>query len=153
MRCISFSEMPRTLQDAVIVTRRLGLRFLWVDALCVVQDDKSDWLQGAGKMETYTCTRTAPSQRMQLNMQTAAFSSKHWQRQGWFRSGSSASLKAATRSCTSKRVTSVAEGRFCRNVCSPQEPFILLMMEQSTSNQTQDSISCGTSLLRHIIII
>ena len=49
-RCISFSEMPRTLQDAVIVTRRLGLRFLWVDALCIVQDDKSDWLQEAGNM-------------------------------------------------------------------------------------------------------
>src|SRR5256885_2469339 len=50
MRCISFSEMPRTLQDAVIVTCRLGLRFLWVDALCIVQDDKSDWLQEAGKI-------------------------------------------------------------------------------------------------------
>jgi hypothetical protein len=48
--CIFFAELPKTFQDAVTVTRDLGLRFLWIDALCIVQDDKSDWEQESGNM-------------------------------------------------------------------------------------------------------
>ena len=40
---IPWDLLPRLFQDAVIVTRRLGLRFLWVDALCIVQDNRKDW--------------------------------------------------------------------------------------------------------------
>ncbi|KAF2145305.1 uncharacterized protein K452DRAFT_245118 [Aplosporella prunicola CBS 121167] len=32
-------ELPRTIQDAIVVTIKLGFRFLWVDSLCIVQDD------------------------------------------------------------------------------------------------------------------
>ncbi|GES65480.1 hypothetical protein ATETN484_0012038500 [Aspergillus terreus] len=35
-------DMPQTLQDAAIVTRQLDLRYLWIDALCVIQDDPLD---------------------------------------------------------------------------------------------------------------
>ncbi|KAI1825624.1 HET-domain-containing protein [Xylaria intraflava] len=34
--------LPKTVQDAVIVTRALGYRFLWVDALCIIQDSPAD---------------------------------------------------------------------------------------------------------------
>lgn len=37
-----FSEMPRTIQDVVTVTRELGLSYLWIDALCIVQDDEDE---------------------------------------------------------------------------------------------------------------
>jgi hypothetical protein len=40
---IPFSSMPKTLQDAVVVTRRLGVRYLWIDALCIVQGDDEEW--------------------------------------------------------------------------------------------------------------
>jgi len=30
-------KLPKTIQEAVIVTRRLGLSYLWVDSLCIVQ--------------------------------------------------------------------------------------------------------------------
>ncbi|OCL05865.1 HET-domain-containing protein [Glonium stellatum] len=40
-------EMPKTLQDAVVATRNLGVRFLWIDALCIVQDDSSEWASEA----------------------------------------------------------------------------------------------------------
>lgn len=29
--------MPRTIRDAVIITRRLGIRYIWIDALCIIQ--------------------------------------------------------------------------------------------------------------------
>ena len=34
--------LPQTIQDAITTTRKLGLRFLWVDALCILQDSMSD---------------------------------------------------------------------------------------------------------------
>ncbi|KAK7981553.1 hypothetical protein PG988_003791 [Apiospora saccharicola] len=36
------SELPPTLRDAVQVTRNLGIRFLWIDALCIVQNSPED---------------------------------------------------------------------------------------------------------------
>lgn len=41
---------PPTLRDAVVITRHLGLRYLWVDALCILQDCTDDWLVEASKM-------------------------------------------------------------------------------------------------------
>ncbi|KAK0211692.1 heterokaryon incompatibility protein-domain-containing protein [Armillaria fumosa] len=34
--------IPRTIMDALMVTRTLGLRYLWVDAFCIIQDSKDD---------------------------------------------------------------------------------------------------------------
>jgi hypothetical protein len=39
---IVYESLPRTIQDAIIVTRKLKLRYLWVDCLCIVQDDKAE---------------------------------------------------------------------------------------------------------------
>lgn len=40
---IAFDELPKTFQDAVVVTRKLGVRYLWIDSLCIIQDSASDW--------------------------------------------------------------------------------------------------------------
>lgn len=40
---IPLANLPRTLREAVVVTRRLEARYLWVDALCIVQDSSTDW--------------------------------------------------------------------------------------------------------------
>ncbi len=41
MSNVPYVKLPKTLQDAVTVTIKLGLRFLWVDALCIIQDDRT----------------------------------------------------------------------------------------------------------------
>lgn len=48
---IPFHALPRTFQDAVIVTRALGVQYLWIDSLCIIQGDAKDWEVEAGKME------------------------------------------------------------------------------------------------------
>jgi hypothetical protein len=47
---IPFSELPRTFQDAVLVTRSLGVKYLWIDSLCIIQDGVEDWQTESGKM-------------------------------------------------------------------------------------------------------
>lgn len=39
---ITLSSLPRTLEDAVRVSRNIGQRYLWADALCIVQDSEHD---------------------------------------------------------------------------------------------------------------
>ncbi|KAH7394194.1 heterokaryon incompatibility protein-domain-containing protein, partial [Phaeosphaeria sp. MPI-PUGE-AT-0046c] len=39
---IIFSALPQTLQDAMTITLGLGLRYIWIDSLCIVQDDPDD---------------------------------------------------------------------------------------------------------------
>ncbi|KAF2122646.1 heterokaryon incompatibility protein-domain-containing protein, partial [Lophiotrema nucula] len=43
MRSIPFSTLPKTFVDAIVVTRALSLRYLWIDSLCIIQDDEEDW--------------------------------------------------------------------------------------------------------------
>lgn len=47
---IAFSALPKTFQDAVTMCRRLSIRYLWIDSLCIIQDDATDWEQQAAKM-------------------------------------------------------------------------------------------------------
>ena len=35
---ISYSELPKSLQEAITTTRNLGLQYLWIDSLCIIQE-------------------------------------------------------------------------------------------------------------------
>lgn len=65
MNRILFSSLPKTFQDAVEITRRLGQRYLWIDSLYIIQDDEADWAHEASlmaKVYTYSyCTLAALS--------------------------------------------------------------------------------------------
>jgi hypothetical protein len=50
LTCILWDKIPKTFRDAIIVTRRLGLKFLWIDSLCIIQDDLDDWAEESAKM-------------------------------------------------------------------------------------------------------
>ena len=47
---IPISSMSRTFVDAVTVTRGIGLQYLWIDSLCIIQDSIEDWQQESSKM-------------------------------------------------------------------------------------------------------
>ncbi|KAK8249310.1 heterokaryon incompatibility protein-domain-containing protein [Phyllosticta capitalensis] len=50
LRRISWDLLPRTFRDAVIFTRGLGLKYLWIDSICIIQEDENDWRKEAGEM-------------------------------------------------------------------------------------------------------
>lgn len=60
---VYLADVPDTVRDAVVVTRALGLRYLWIDAMCIIQDDHGDWHQEAVTMSKVyglaTCTIAA----------------------------------------------------------------------------------------------
>jgi hypothetical protein len=47
---IPWDALPKTFQDAVQVTLRLGLRYIWIDSLCIVQNDDGDWRKEGSRM-------------------------------------------------------------------------------------------------------
>ncbi|KAL5318357.1 hypothetical protein ACEPPN_013417 [Leptodophora sp. 'Broadleaf-Isolate-01'] len=51
-------QIPKTIRDAMSLTLALGIRYLWVDALCIVQDDfeiKHDHLRGMPSIYSLAC--------------------------------------------------------------------------------------------------
>lgn len=43
-------SLPASFQDAVLLTRELGFPYLWIDALCIIQDDNEDWAKESALM-------------------------------------------------------------------------------------------------------
>lgn len=48
---IPYQLLPPTVQDTLILTRHLHIQFLWIGALCIVQDDKGEWEVEASRMQ------------------------------------------------------------------------------------------------------
>ncbi|KAI1085472.1 HET-domain-containing protein [Whalleya microplaca] len=48
---ITLGSMPKSIQDAVRVCKGLRIPYLWVDSLCIVQDDHDEWLKDACMMD------------------------------------------------------------------------------------------------------
>ncbi|KAL2061615.1 hypothetical protein VTL71DRAFT_6992 [Oculimacula yallundae] len=47
---IVVTELPKTFQDAIAFTRICGVRYLWIDSLCIVQNSPEDWSSEAARM-------------------------------------------------------------------------------------------------------
>jgi hypothetical protein len=47
---IYFDDLPKTFQDAVRLTVAIGFQYLWVDSLCIIQDDIEDWQRESARM-------------------------------------------------------------------------------------------------------
>ncbi|KAF1830895.1 HET-domain-containing protein [Decorospora gaudefroyi] len=47
---VDFEAMTPVIQDAVTATRALGIHYLWIDALCIIQGDADDWARESKRM-------------------------------------------------------------------------------------------------------
>ncbi|MCJ1418445.1 hypothetical protein MMC32_004793 [Xylographa parallela] len=48
---ILLSQVPQTFQDAMVIARRLGVRYIWIDSLCIIQDSEEDWREQSALMD------------------------------------------------------------------------------------------------------
>jgi hypothetical protein len=52
---VPWDNLPKTFQDAIIVCRTFGASHLWIDSLCIIQDDRDDWaIESARMASIYT---------------------------------------------------------------------------------------------------
>ena len=70
-KCISLAELPPTLRHAVLITRNLGLEYIWIDSICIIQDSEKDWAEQSSKMaEIYqNCFVTLSASRAASSME------------------------------------------------------------------------------------
>jgi hypothetical protein len=47
---IDITSLPRSFQDAILITRQLEIGYLWIDSLCIIQDSPDDWAREAAVM-------------------------------------------------------------------------------------------------------
>jgi hypothetical protein len=47
------SSLPKTFQDGMRVALRLDLEYIWIDSLCIIQNDNDDWANEAKHMADY----------------------------------------------------------------------------------------------------
>ena len=53
MDAIEMRELSLTIQDAIILTRKLGIRYVWIDSMCIIQDSAEDWQIESSRMSNY----------------------------------------------------------------------------------------------------
>ena len=58
-RGFPLAELSKTVRKAVLTTRKLGIRYLWVDAICIIQDDEDDILRELAIMD-YRGSKSKP---------------------------------------------------------------------------------------------
>jgi Heterokaryon incompatibility protein (HET) len=49
-KSIPIELLPQTIRDAFLVAQKLDIRYIWVDALCIIQDNADDWDSEAKRM-------------------------------------------------------------------------------------------------------
>ncbi|KAH7079760.1 heterokaryon incompatibility protein-domain-containing protein, partial [Paraphoma chrysanthemicola] len=47
---IDVDSLPLTFQQAIVLTRSLGIEYIWIDSLCIIQDDDQDWANECTRM-------------------------------------------------------------------------------------------------------
>ncbi|KAI1739891.1 hypothetical protein F4680DRAFT_448505 [Xylaria scruposa] len=53
---IPYDQLPATFRDAVLATRALDIRFLWIDSLCIIQGEDGDFQYESKRMEdVFSC--------------------------------------------------------------------------------------------------
>ncbi|KAF2657418.1 HET-domain-containing protein [Lophiostoma macrostomum CBS 122681] len=48
---IDSASLSRTFQDVITVAQRLDVSYIWIDSLCIIQDQEDDWARHAEQMD------------------------------------------------------------------------------------------------------
>lgn len=85
MKSIPLEKLPETISDALKLCCKLGFRYVWIDSLCIIQDDEEDWNREASRMAgvysksaltlaVHLCEKSSESflQKRQLQKQSEA---------------------------------------------------------------------------------
>ncbi|KAK4579832.1 hypothetical protein LTR86_000033 [Recurvomyces mirabilis] len=83
---MQWAQLPNTFQDAITATRQIRMHYLWIDSLCIQQDDWADWAQHAECMDkvfqhaqvTIAATSSANSSTCFIGPDTVS-ARKQWQ--------------------------------------------------------------------------
>ena len=76
---IPIRNLPRSFCDAVQVCQRLDIEFLWIDSLCIIQDDAGDWRTQASRMEgVYANSYITLAASKAKDPSEGMFSDCHW---------------------------------------------------------------------------
>ncbi|KAK0726087.1 hypothetical protein B0H67DRAFT_460547, partial [Lasiosphaeris hirsuta] len=50
-------DLTPTFRDAILITRLLSIQYIWINAQCIIQDNKADWEHGVAKIASvFRCT-------------------------------------------------------------------------------------------------
>lgn len=69
-RAVALEALPKTFKDAVKLVQYLGIRYIWIDALCIIQDSEEDWRQESllmNKVYRYSALNIAASDASDSN--------------------------------------------------------------------------------------
>lgn len=58
MNAIPEDELTKTFQDAIQIALSLGLQYLWIDSLCIIQSSPEDWAKESVLMHS-VCSGSA----------------------------------------------------------------------------------------------
>lgn len=47
---VKVGDLPKTFTDAVSMSTTLGMRYIWIDSLCIIQDSRTDWKEQSAVM-------------------------------------------------------------------------------------------------------
>ncbi len=50
LRSIPLINLTRTFADSIHIARKMGIQYVWIDSLCIIQDSRSDWEKEAAQM-------------------------------------------------------------------------------------------------------
>lgn len=48
---IPIDKLSKTFKDAFVAAKKLGVRYIWIDSLCIIQDSPDDWQKEAALMK------------------------------------------------------------------------------------------------------
>ena len=77
-RNIAAADLPKTFSEAVSVIQRLGIEYIWIDSLCIMQDSKNDWERHAAIMwKVYSHSHLNISASASLDPSQGLFRPRH----------------------------------------------------------------------------